>query len=46
LVVTFTEVKAFVAIASLRAKTGINAIFPLSKKKGSSKNSSFGEWNR
>jgi hypothetical protein len=32
LVVTFTEVKAFVAIASLRAKTGINAIFPLSKK--------------
>jgi hypothetical protein len=33
LVVTFIEVKVIMAIASLRAKTGINSIFPLSKKK-------------
>jgi hypothetical protein len=33
LVVTFIEVKAKLVVASLRAKTGINAIFPLSKKK-------------
>jgi hypothetical protein len=32
LVVTFIEVKAKLGVASLRAKTGINAIFPLSKK--------------
>jgi hypothetical protein len=32
LVVTFIEVKTIVVVASLRAKTGINAIFPLSKK--------------
>jgi hypothetical protein len=32
LVVTFIEVKTKLVVASLRAKTGINAIFPLSKK--------------
>jgi hypothetical protein len=32
LVVTFIEVKAKLVVASLRAKTGINAIFSLSKK--------------
>jgi hypothetical protein len=33
LVVTFIEGKAIMVVASLRAKTGINTIFPLSKKK-------------
>jgi hypothetical protein len=32
-VVTLLEVKASAAVASLRAKTGINAIFPLNKKR-------------
>jgi hypothetical protein len=32
MVVTFIEVKAIIDVFSLRAKTGINTIFPLSKK--------------
>jgi hypothetical protein len=35
LVVTFIEAKAIVVVASLRAKNGINTIFPLSKKSNS-----------
>jgi hypothetical protein len=32
LIVTFIEVNVILVVASLRAKTEINAIFPLSKK--------------
>jgi hypothetical protein len=37
LVVTFIKVKTIVVVASLKAKTGINAIFPFSKKKNYSR---------
>jgi hypothetical protein len=32
MVVIFIEIKVIVVVVSLRAKTGINTIFPLSKK--------------